>query len=285
MSASPESPIPEAIPLSLDFVPLDPTRHHAWSRPARFGFFEALAVAPIGDTELLHLSHYAPVAVRLGLHGPEVVLVLHPGLIKAELLNGEKHWVPPYAPMALRSLPFRSGEPGAPPHFAPSLCDPEAEALEFHGADNRPTREFAYVLEMLQRLERGGARLAQAARLLLAADCLVPLVALADHPGLQLLVVSEERLRGLAGARAAALTADANLPFELAGASLFSQRWLANGALQDVTPAATRPPSPRAGNSDYGMTDTLDEPLLMDDSSLFSIEDFLVSVRSDNDIP
>ncbi len=269
---------------TLHFRPIHQSSLRHWSRPSRFTFFDELAVAPIGDTELLHLSHYAPIAIRLGPSGPGVVVVLHSAFNTAKVLSAESKWLPPYAPMALRCLPFRVTGFDSEPEFAESLCMESDEHHAFVDPDGEPSKEFAYVIELLQRLAKGGVRLSNAAKLLLAADCLTPLYPLDSQPDTQLLVVSEERLRSLSGPRAGSLTADSNLPFELAAASIFSQRWLARGSIQEQ-PAVQDAPriEPQAKYMEYGANDSLDEPLLMDDSGLFSIDDFLGAVSTDND--
>jgi hypothetical protein len=265
-----------------DFVPVTQAGLRQWSRPQSLTFLDALAVAPLGDTEILHLAHYAPVAILLSDYGPEVALILHSELCTSQLVGSDGRWRPPYAPMAIRCLPFRNSLLESEPEFAPSLCDPSGEQHRFTEADGTPTKAFGYVMEMLQRLARGRIRLGNAARALIAADVLVPLHPIESRPDHSLLVVNAERLAELSGVRAGALTSDANLPYELAAASIFSQRWLAKDAIQDIPTVkeAIRPPSTLV-ERDRELTDRFDDPLLMDDSSLFSIEDFLKAVSTD----
>ncbi|PPD16079.1 MAG: hypothetical protein CTY25_03655 [Methylobacterium sp.] len=270
--------IPETGPAMIEFTPLGRSGLVSWSRPGEFSCFDELLSAPIADTELLHLSHYGPIAIRYGA-GPDVVLLLHSSLHQAPLLSPERRWLPPYAPMAIRALPFRRGAEPEEPEVALALATDGDARFALRGADGKPGPEFAMALDLLQRLGRGSARLANAAKLLIAADLLVPLYAPESHPDETLLTVSAERLRALGPRRVAALTADANLAFELAGAMLFSQRWLAKGVIQDVPAPETTPipPAPRETFATYSPSDALDQPVLLDDSSLFSIDEFLQS--------
>jgi hypothetical protein len=127
---------------------------------------------------------------------------------------------------------------------------------------------------MLGVIERGAARLADAARLLLAADLLIPIGHDEDERSSGLTVVSGERLGRLSTQRAAALAADRCLAFDLAAASLFSRRWLADGLVQDSPAEAVAPaPMQNAVLLDQGLRDAIDQPLLLDSSLLFSFDD------------
>lgn len=266
----------------LEFVPLTQSGLRRWSRPARFDILDQLAVIPLGDTEILHLAHYAPIAVRLGEQGPEVVLVVHSRLTTSQLVDQDGKWRPPYAPMAIRSLPFRAAAQQSEPEVAPRLCNPLAEPFMLMTPEGKPAKEFAMVLEFLKRLDRSRLRLATAAKALLAADVLVPLLTLDDDPTLDLMVVQAERLMQLTGPRGAALTFDSNLPYELAAASIFSRRWLE----KDAIPEMPEGQAPAAGTSELAlrnqtMTEGVEELVPMDDSPLFSIDEFLKTARTD----
>jgi SapC len=270
-------------PSDIVFIPAGAVETGAWSRPNRFDFFDALLATPIADSELLHLSHYGPIAIRMDDTGPEVVMLLHSGFSTASLLSRQARWVPPYAPMALRSLPFRGTGFDGDLEFAPSLCEPAAEQHSFMDESGEPSPAFAYVVKMLQSLTRGRARLSQAAKALLAADLLAPLNPLDSHPHVSLFVPQAERLARLSGVQAAALTTDSNLPLELAAASLFSQRWLRKGCVQE-TPLSQDAPAvnPRHTAAPPSFHEDLDQPLLMDDSTLFSIEAYLGALGNSN---
>jgi hypothetical protein len=264
----------------FEFRPVAQSTLRRWSRPARFDFLDDLAFVPIADTELLHLSHYAPIGIRLGRHGPEVVAILHSELNTGRLLGKEGRWLPPYAPYALRCLPFRGVGLEAMPEIAEALCGTEGEQFPLLGEDGQPGKDYAYVIEMLRRLARGSLRLSNAAKLLLAADCLVALYPLESQPEAMVYVVSETLLQRFSGAQAAALTTDSNLPYEIAAASLFSQRLLRRGAVQDLpAPAPSRMVAPAMDQGHRPMIQdfqgSFEEPLMMDDSTLFSIDDFL----------
>ena len=265
----------------IQFVRVTDAGCTTWSRPGRFTFLDTLVIAPVADSELLHLAHYAPIAILFGKGGPEVVLILHSSLRNSALTNAEGRWNPPYAPIAIRCLPFRNAVSGDEPEFAPDLCDPAGEHFRFVAPDGKPTAEFSQMLELLQRLGRGRIRTGNAAKLLLAADVLVPIQPLAENPELELATVSSEKLHQLSTKRAASLTADMNIAFELAAALVFSQRWLPPNSIVEPAPEIREEVRPPQAAGNYLPDDGMNEPVLMDDSSLFSIDDFLKSLRSD----
>ncbi len=270
-------------PAEIVFVPAKTAGVCTWSRPRRFDFFDTLVAAPIADSEILNLAHYGPIAVRMEEGGLEVVLLLHSAFTTASLVSNQGRWVPPYAPMSLRCLPFRGSGLVDDMEFAPGLCDLDAEQHPFTNEKGGPDPAYAYVLQMLQRLSQGGARLSQAAKMLLAADLLAPLHQLESHPDLSLFVPDPERFARLSAIRAAALTIDANMPLELASAALFSQRWLKKGSIQSVAKSADElPVTERAAPTRPTYHDDLDRSFVMDDSSLFSIDAFLKAVDGNN---
>lgn len=261
----------------LSFVPVDAAGATVWSRPGRLSYLDQVAFLPVADTELLNLSHYCPIAIDLGRATPVVVCLLGEAFVRKSCVSGEGRWLAPYMPLALRSLPFRSRlvQGNRIVEITPDLAVPsDAAAFTLYEADGTAGTEFQAVLGMLGVIERGAARLADAARLLLAADLLIPIGHDAEARKSGLMVVSGERLGRLTSERVAALAADRCLAFDLAAASLLSRRWLAEGLVQD-SPAEAMAPAPVQNSVllDQGLRDAIDQPLLLDSSPLFSFDD------------
>lgn len=274
-----------AVREDLRFTPLDEAGLRSWCRPARFDWLDRLGTLPIADTELLNLSHHCPIAIQTLPTGPSVVCVVDSELLRVSRVNRHGRWTAPYAPLALRSLPFRMREERGDIGIEVALDlarvgDVNEPALSFQGEDSTPSPEFAHVLTMLERLRQGAARLTDAAKLLVAADVLVPVAASGRNvAGPVLEVVSGERLGALSDRRAAALTADDCLALDLAAASLFSQHWLAAEFLTE-RPAGTRGGMTAArgeGGPPHPLTEAIGGPVCMDDSPLFSIDDYVAS--------
>ncbi|MNL57085.1 hypothetical protein D3C87_1806200 [compost metagenome] len=79
--------------------------------------------------------------------------------------------------------------------------------------------------------------------------------------------------------KAAALTVIANLGFELAGAALFSQRWLDRARIEAGT-ARDRSDDMTLIPIVPGIEDTVERLMVMDESELFSFEAFLAAETS-----
>lgn len=260
----------------LAFEPVATCGLAAWSRPESLAFLESLAILPLGDTEVLHTAHYAPIAIAIDAAGPRVVAIVHPRLLLTKILNAAGRWSPPYVPMALRCLPFRAGTDG--PEIARALLTEGGTSLPFQDENGKPSPDFALVLELLARVERGGSRLATAAKFLILADVLSPLHPLQGRDELRLYIVNSDKLRAMPPRLAAALTADNNLPFELAAASIFSLRHLDRRQIGDILPPSPRETAQQVQSpGSDGIDDAIDQPVAMDDSPLFSIEDYLES--------
>ena len=260
----------------LVFEPVRLAGLDAWSRPDRLSCLADLAILPLGDTELLHTAHYAPIAIAIDAAGPRVVAIVHPRLVTIKHLNAAGRWSPPYVPMALRCLPFRAGSDG--PEISRALQPESGKSLPFRDDAGKPSTDFALVLDLLDRLGRGGVRLATVAKILILADVLSPLHPLGGREDLSLLIVNSEKLRALPARLAAALTAENNLPFELAAASIFSLRHLDRKQISDVLPPSPRETAQQVQSpGSSGVDDAIDQPFAMDDSLLFSIDDYLES--------
>lgn len=256
-----------------------------WGGLPDFKALLPLTAVPVADTELLHLSHYGVVAVHIPADPmalPLVVLLTHPELSRAAPLNSAGKWLPPYMPLALRALPFTPGYSGEC-LYSPSLVVVAGQTpWRAEAAPGKPTAEFRAVLDVVQRIYGGARRLSDAARLLLAADVLVPIEPLDPQSEARFLVVQEERMAGLSPARAAALTALGMLPMELAAASLFSRRFLS----RRIDASVVRPEAVER-YSDFGNATAIDplptelsgDNFALDTSSLFNIDDFFVPTR------
>lgn len=271
-------------PGGVTFLPVEAAGLSAWGWPDGFSCVDRLGQLPVADTELLNLSHFCPIAIDLASATPHVVCLLGQGLLRQPCVNAEGRWLAPYRPLALRSLPFRSrlvlGQRVV--EIAPELAmPPEGAALALLKPDGSPAPDYAAVLGLLGLLERGTARLADAARLLLAADLLIP-IGREEEPRGTLMVVSGERLGRLSPQRAAALAADRCLALDLAAASLFSRRWLAEGLVQDRPTTSMAPaPVPDLVMFDHGLRDAIDQPLMLDASPLFSFDELFGSSIAD----
>jgi hypothetical protein len=267
---SPQSP-------AIRFEPVRDSTIERWSTPRRFDFLHRLPVAPIADTELLHLSHYCPTVITLEDDGPRVSALLDPTLLQSAPVDKNGRWRPPYAPIALRNLPFWPGAKPADIHFAPELVIETAGAgFALLDASGDPSEQFGTVITWIERLQLGMRRLREAAKLVLAADLLMPLVV--TGPGLpqpvatDYFTVSLEKLYALAPIRIAAFTSDRCLALDLVTACVFSRRLLARRVtIQKID--AEVPPIPHSNDRELGLR-ALDIGLRLDGSPLFSFEDF-----------
>jgi hypothetical protein len=249
-----------------------------WSRPRSFDFLERLPTAPVGDSEILHLSHYCPILVVPSPDGPRVALLLDRTLSRSDPIGRDGRWRPPYCPMALRCLPFWPGKSDRDIEIAIDLVLDHPEAsIPLHEESGEPSVAFAAVVTLIERLQQGMRRLASAAKLLAAADLLVPLVI--DEPGAAAidtgyLTVSPPRIAGLKPHQAAALSLDRCLPIDLAMACLFSQRLLAARVrpLREATAGTGRPAD--AGQSEPQPRHDFEAHMAVDHSPLFSFELF-----------
>ena len=273
--------LPPSQPEAPVFERLASLRLETWSRPARLNCLEALAILPLADTEILHTAHHAPIAVAIDRQGPRVVAIVHPRMVTAKHLNAAGRWSPPYMPMALRCLPFRSGA-GGETEIASDLIDKSQSILRLSEPDGKASAEFQAVLDLLDRIARGGARLATAAKFLILADVLSALHPLQGRPELRLFVANSEKLRALASEIGATLTADGNLPFELAAASIFSLRHLDRKHINDALPPTPRQIAQRAQSPDAKqLEDAIDQPVIMDTSPLFSFDEYFDALGSE----
>jgi hypothetical protein len=264
----------------LTFEPVVTSGMRQWRRPLRFLWLEQVGALPVADTELLNLAHHCPIVIHADGGAPTVVCLLRSDLLRAPRIGRDGRWLLQYQPLALRTLPFRTrtvaGERIV--EVSRDLAEsPEgAEPLDMFDPSDQPTRDYGTLLSLLDVMARGRERLADAARLLIAADIVVPLEGYAGDNGL--MVVNSELLLQLAGPRAAALTADGCMAFDLAAACLFSQRWLAEGVIGRQRPLeAETVPIARESVLDYGLRGALDQPLALDESALFSFEAFVAA--------
>lgn len=259
------------------FVPVRESSVERWSKPQRFDFLRRLPTAPIADTELLHLSHYCPIVIERTDDGPSVRVLLDPDMTGAPPIDKEGRWRPRYSPIALRTLPFWPGEPPEQIAVAPELFEAEHEGFALRDSAGKPSEQFALIVASINRLRQGMTRLDRAAKVLIAADLLTPLlVDRAGEPSLETcyLTLSMGRFRMLAPEQAAALSVDHCLPLDLAAACAFSQRLLAT----EIGPRAASEAPPRKPQQHAGhwtdLVDPFEIDLTLDSSQLFSFEAF-----------
>jgi hypothetical protein len=227
---------------------------------------------------LLNLSHYCPVVLRFTDEGPQVLILLNPAMVSASTVDGNGRWRPPYSPIALRSLPFCPGPTVGDVRVAPELAaERHEESYPLRDAMGDPSEQFAAVLAWIGRLRQGMRRLSEAAKLIVAADLLVPIMV--HQPGTMrpsetdYRTVCPQRLNRLSAARAAALTVDRCLPLDLLAACMFSRRLLA----RSVTVQRLETSEPAASNESWKTIDLVKLPDLdvrLDSSPLFSYEQF-----------
>ncbi|WP_170181976.1 SapC family protein [Phreatobacter stygius] len=267
----------------LRFVPLKHAGLSSWHRLVSFPWLDRLGVLPVADTEFLALSHFCPIAIEMHESGPRAVAILHAQLVAHRLLTEDGRWRPPYAPLALRSLPFRNGAAMTAdaveicPALAEQGADPKLRQAIF-GHKGGPTQSYAAILSMIDRLARSGARLRNAAKVLMAADLLVPLANLPPGPFGQLHTISLDGMLALSSHRLMALTSDACCPLELATAVTFSRRWLNRDTLKSADNLfAATVGGVRQKLYEHGVVDPLDQPVGLDDSPLFSFDDYVRS--------
>lgn len=258
-----------------------------WRRPRRFAFLDRLGTVPLSDSELLQTSLYLPLAVLEGAGTHEVVAVVHPAFLARSPLRVDGRWGQSYMPIALRCLPFRKGgrtvDGIAKLEIAAGLeADDDSVALPF-AENGRMQQDLARAVSLLDRLEKGKARLASAAASLVAADLLVPLISTdAENPlavDVRLLVVDPQRLWRLTSARTVALAADSFLPLDLATAFAFSSRLWASNLAPDRSTTDGDVQTPAVDPALFGQhaQAAFAIELRIDDSSLFSFDTFAKS--------
>jgi hypothetical protein len=262
----------------LAFTPLSRAQLQSWSAPGGFGFLDRDPVLPLADSEILHVAHYAPLAIHMTARGPVVGLLVHSALTTSNLVAPDGRWLPPYLPIALRCLPFRPQELGKEPCVALELITGTSERFQLFDQGQIPTKEFKPLAMLMDKLALGQQRIGDAAKVLMAADLLSPLIYPINAGRRPLMSVRTASLAMLKPSRAATLTADRNLPFELAAALIFSQRWMAKGVTIEVPDTAPDIVPQSAERRDV-TPDWNDELPLLDDNELFSIEAFMSATK------
>ena len=271
----------------LHFEALGGGPGEVWRRPRQFRFLDRVGTVPLSDSEFLQTSLYLPLAVQEGAGTHEVVAVVHPDFLARPPVRAGGRWGQFYMPIALRCLPFRHAGQAAGSisrlEIATDLdADDDAVVRPLLADNGRMHQDLAGVVSLLDRLERGKARLASAAASLVAADLLVPLTSTNPENALavdvKLLVIDPRRLRRLTPARTVALAADGFLPLDLATAFTFSSRlWASNLApgrsTDDDAQIATVDPALFGQHAQGAFA----IELRIDDSSLFSFDIFVKS--------
>jgi hypothetical protein len=262
----------------VQFLRVTDSAVQRWNKPARLDFLHRLPAMPIADTELLHLSHYCPVVIRLTDQGPRVRILLDRDMLAAEPVDKQGRWRPGYSPIALRTLPFWPGEEPAEIHVAPELfADSAEDGFPLCDRSGKPSEQFATMIASIDRLRLGMQRLDEAAKLLFAVDLLAPLVI--EQPGeapveTGYFSASVERFRALTAQQVAVLSIDRCLALDLAVACIFSRRLVA----RHVVLRAEKIIDGEVIEGTGGQWNDLVEPFAMnlklDASQLFSFEQF-----------
>lgn len=263
-----------------EFIALAEPAKITWGPRSDFADLLPLLALPIGDSEMLNLSHYAPIAIHLPDDEraiPIVVILLHPALTRVSPFDGQGKWLPPYQPLALRSLPFTPDDCGNC-LYAPDLVMIDGHpGSHSHDADGRQSKEYRLMLDLVQRLYNGSRWLSDAARLLLSAGVLAPLEAIPEQGNSRLYVLNANRLAAVEPVCAAGLTAFSMLPMELAAALLFSSRYLARRLDANAADGYAGPvfnASARAEMSELLPPDLMAGRYILDAGSLFNFEAF-----------
>lgn len=247
-----------------------------WNKPARFDFLHRLPAAPIADTELLHLSHYCPIVIRLTDQGPRVRILLDPEMLAAEPVDKQGRWRPGYSPIALRTLPFWPGDEPAEIHVAPELfADTAEDGFPLRDRSGKPSEQFKIMIASIDRLRQGMQRLDEAAKLLFAVDLLAPLII--ERAGeapveTGYFSASIEKFRRLAPQQVAVLSIDRCLPLDLAVACIFSRRLVARHVVLRVERNIDGELVETSAGQWNDLVDPFETNLKLDTSQLFSFE-------------
>ncbi len=142
-------------------------------------------MVPTADTEILQLSHSLPLVIEDHPDGLRVMALLHAGFLACPVIGPTGQWLPAYAPMALRALPFRRRRNGKGQLATEMLRDAampaQGEAMPLAAAEGGPSAEVKALLRLADRLAAGRLRLQQAAEKLAAAGLLAAIHPAADQ--------------------------------------------------------------------------------------------------------
>ncbi|MBN9062945.1 MAG: hypothetical protein BGP06_03750 [Rhizobiales bacterium 65-9] len=264
----------------LRFLPIDEAAVTHWRRPSRFDFLHRLRSVPIADTELLHMSHYSPIVIAVEDEEPTVRALVDPAMLRLNPVGEDGVWRRPYVPIALRNLPFWPGAGRDAIGVAPELLGEASDgAFALMDPDGKPTEHFAAIMTWTERLRIGMRRLSEAARFLIAADVVAPLVA--ERPGAlpkgaaDYLTASPSRMSALDASRACAFAADGCMPLDLVAACLFSRRLLAQ-SVKIAEGARVAVGAVSSGGEAMEPLAWMDAPLRLDESPLFSMEQMTI---------
>jgi SapC len=255
-----------------------------WRNVLDYGWLDELGIMPVADRELLNMAHHTPLVVVLGAGEPSVQALVRSDLLLQSPVDKQGRWRPAYRPLALRALPLLLLDPAGDTMrtalitgIAESRLGPPLPYLDPTGA-RRP--EVAAALGQLTHLRSGAKALAAAAETLLGAGLLAKLgvegEAAQFFSSMELMVPDAAKLAALAPTQTAALARDGRLALDLLTASHFSSRLLNSRARR----TAEKPvPATSCLSLDLDAAPVeIDAPGLgLDQSALFSIEDFLAA--------
>jgi hypothetical protein len=208
----------------------------AFHRPSSYAFAKSLAHVPLAETEILNCSQSMPILIEDGDDGLNVVGMTNPQWSLVNLVGGDGNWLPSYAPIALRTIPFRRAQRSDQRTL--EWLDPETlavpltriEALESDGSAGRDWRAVTGLADKLldgRHYLRRNAEVLAAAGLLRALDLNEPALSGADLPQRPLYTIDQEAFDHLSGERWLGVTGQGAAHLDLAIALQFSQRLLA----------------------------------------------------------
>jgi hypothetical protein len=268
----------------LTFAALPKPLGGTWRRPSLQALSERIGMVPVADTEVLQLSHFLPLVIEDHPDGMQVMALLQRPLLSRPVIGPGGRWLPAYAPVALRTLPFRRRRTEKGQLTTEILKEdglfPEESGQVIAAAEGGFADEVKAVLRLADRLLEGRRRLEDAARTLAAADLLSEIHIAAESQSVgamnAIYSIDPDALDALSGSPLHAMADDALMGIELASAMAFSSRLLASELRRDRAPSrlvASRSPMPHRSPSELGGLVALD--VRLDGSELISFEHFM----------
>lgn len=164
---------------ALSFVPVDQWQGGTWARPTDMSFLDTGSSIPIAATELLQVAQLYPLAVRQGAGTFWVEAVTERRLLRVPAVDETGRLTRPYAPIAIRCLPFRlspaqNGGRKTGLEVAAGFGGGETDT-SLRGTDGMLSVDVRRVEKLLANAAESQAQLTTAVELLFLADLLVPL--------------------------------------------------------------------------------------------------------------
>lgn len=249
--------------------------------PSNYQFLRGLKWIPLAVTELHLTSHYLPIAIRLNKGTPQLAAILDPAYVAQPPIDELGRWRPSYKPIAIRTIPMRlAGVSGKDP-----LQDLEVPADSpflsadsgppILGEDGNPSPWILSLRQLLIGLRDGQRSILPIVDQLLMADLLIPLQESgSSDEETEWQVVEPSRFARLGKHAAGALARHNFLTFDVAVASLFSQRALRAECLPKEEGDRAHHTAARPQSDIDAMRLGLGSlPVTLDEGELFSTED------------